>query len=138
MSPSAVVRPGCCLRGRLTGRYFNDARINANERERARLTELEAAVVARYVERQSTAGVFLGWKYVHAPEAADFVYGFGPAGIGWKPAAGDWNGDREDTIGLFSLTNGFFFLRNAHAPGPADVVFGYGPANAILGDWDGL
>ena len=68
------------------------------------------------------------------------MYGFGPAGLGWNPLAGDWNGDGTDTIGLYDPANGFFFLKNMHAPGPADVVFGYGPANStpILGDWNGL
>lgn len=49
------------------GRYFGDARAGANERERPRIAELEAAV-ARYVERQSTAGAFLGWKTARAAD----------------------------------------------------------------------
>ncbi|MBK6314198.1 MAG: hypothetical protein IPF53_07740 [Blastocatellia bacterium] len=79
-------------------------------------------------------------RNAHAAGGADLVYGFRPAGLGWKPLAGDWNGDGSDTIGLYDSVNGNFFLRNTHAPGPADIVFGYGPTNTapILGDWNGL
>ncbi len=48
-------------------RYFNDARAGASDRERPRIAEIEAAV-ARYVERQSMAGAFLGWKTARAAD----------------------------------------------------------------------
>jgi N-acetylneuraminic acid mutarotase len=44
-------------------------------------------------------------------------------------------------VGLYSPSNGTFFLRNTNAAGPADMVFGYGPGGlgwtALAGDWDG-
>ena len=72
---------------------------------------------------------------------ADLVFGYGPAGAGWIPVVGDWNGDGVDTIGLYNPTSSVFFLRNANSSAPADLVFGYGPAGAgwipIAGDWNG-
>ena len=72
--------------------------------------------------------------------AADSFFGFGPGGLGWKPIVGDYDGDGDETVGLYSPSNGFFFLRNANSPGAADLTFGYGPANVtpLVGDWDGL
>jgi len=72
---------------------------------------------------------------------ADIKFGYGPAGAGWIPVAGDWNGDGVDTIGLYNPTSSVFFLRNSNSSAPADLVFSYGPAGAgwipIAGDWNG-
>jgi len=72
---------------------------------------------------------------------ADLVFGYGPAGAGWLPIVGDWNGDGVDTIGLYDPSASFFFLRNSNSSAPADLVFSYGPAGAgwipIAGDWNG-
>ena len=78
---------------------------------------------------------------------ADVAFSFGAAGAGWKPIAGDWNGDGTDTIGLYDPTRSMFFLRNTTSlqgpndKGYADVAFSYGQANAgwlpIAGDWNG-
>ena len=45
----------------------------------------------------------------------------------------------NDTIGVYSASNAFWFLRNSNSAGPADLVYGYGPAGAIpiSGDWNG-
>ena len=65
----------------------------------------------------------------------------GPAGLGWKPLVGDWNGDGIDTIGLYDPVNGNYFLRNAHAPRAVDLVYGFGPPGLgwkpLSGDWNG-
>ena len=57
------------------------------------------------------------------------------------PVTGDFDGNGEDTVGLYSPSNGFFFLRNVNKPGSADLVFGYGPGGAgwtpLVGDWNG-
>jgi hypothetical protein len=60
-------------------------------------------------------------------------------GSGILPLSGDWDGDGVDTVGLYNLVTGAFFLRNANAPGAANVSFTYGPLGAtpIVGDWDG-
>jgi len=72
---------------------------------------------------------------------ADVVFSYGPAGAGWVPIVGDWNGDGVDTIGLYNPATSTFFLRNANSSAPADLVFGFGPAGAgwipIAGDWNG-
>ena len=53
---------------------------------------------------------------------------YGPGGnAGWK-AVDDWNGDGIDTIGLYNLGNGKFYLRNSNTGGPADRTVRYGPS----------
>jgi hypothetical protein len=57
------------------------------------------------------------------------------------PIVGDWDGDGQDTVGLYSPASSIFFLRNDHAAGLADLVFAYGAPGAgwlpIVGDWNG-
>ncbi|MBK6425720.1 MAG: FG-GAP repeat protein [Blastocatellia bacterium] len=94
-----------------------------------------------------TVGIYVGstgaWflRNSNASGGADVVFGYGPAGLGWTPLAGDWNGDGSSTIGLYNPANGFFFLRNDNSPGPADTFFGFGPGGLgwlpLVGDWDG-
>ena len=73
--------------------------------------------------------------------SADFAFFYGPAGFGWTPVSGDWNGDGFDTVGLYDPSTGTFYLRNSHAGGGADIVFSFGPAGAgwrpVVGDWNG-
>jgi hypothetical protein len=77
----------------------------------------------------------------NAAGPADLVFGFGPAGAGWVPLAGDWNGNQTDTVGLYNPSTGTFFLRNTNNAGPANVTFTYGPAGLgwvpLAGNWDG-
>ena len=72
---------------------------------------------------------------------ADMTFAYGPAGAGWIPIAGDWNGHGTGSIGLYNPTTSVFYLRNTNDTGNADLTFQYGPANAgwlpIAGDWDG-
>lgn len=51
----------------------------------------------------------------------------------------DWDGDGEDTVGLYRPHEGFVYLRNSNTLGFADVDFFYGvPTDLPLcGDWDG-
>ena len=84
-------------------------------------------------------------RHTNTEGPADAIFGFGAAGAGWKPVAGDWNGDGADTIGLFDPIASTFYLRNSNDVGAADYTFGYGdPALAasgryrlMMGDWDG-
>jgi hypothetical protein len=73
--------------------------------------------------------------------SADAAFFYGPAGFGWIPVSGDWNGDGVDTVGLYDPSTSTFYLRNSHAGGGADIVFSFGPAGAgwrpVAGDWDG-
>jgi uncharacterized repeat protein (TIGR01451 family) len=72
---------------------------------------------------------------------ADISFAYGPAGIGFIPLVGDWNGDGVDTIGLYNPASGAFFLRNSNSAGVADISFAFGPAGAgwlpLVGDWNG-
>ncbi|MBN2476858.1 MAG: alkaline phosphatase [Pirellulales bacterium] len=104
-------------------------------------------IVEAHDDHAETTGMF-------APGQSEFLlsdhndlrlaqYGFvyGAAGAGWKPIAGDWDGDGADSVGLFNPDSSTFLLRHSLSPGFADVGFAYGPAGArwlpIAGDWDG-
>jgi hypothetical protein len=70
---------------------------------------------------------------------ADLTVPFGAPGAGWIPIAGDWNGDRVDTIGLYDPTTSGFYLRDSNTAGVATLMFGFGaPGNwkPVVGDWD--
>ena len=64
------------------------------------------------------------------------MFAYGPAGAGWIPIAGDWNGDGYDSVGLYNPATSKFYLRNTTSlQGPtdlgyADAVFAYGAAGA--------
>ena len=64
-------------------------------------------------------------------------YTFGNPGD--VPLMGDWNCNGEETPGVYRLSTGGVYLRNAHAGGNADVSFLFGnPGDrAIAGDFDG-
>jgi hypothetical protein len=87
----------------------------------------------------ATSGFFL--RNANVGGAADLTFGYGPAGSGWTPLTGDWDGDGTVTIGLFNPATSMFFLKNTNAAGAADLVFSYGPAGAgwipVVGDWNG-
>jgi glucose/arabinose dehydrogenase len=87
----------------------------------------------------STAGFFL--RNVQAPGAADSVFSFGAAGVGWVAVSGDWDGNGSDTPGVFVPSTSTFFLKNSNAPGPAEISFRYGAADSgftpLVGDWNG-
>ncbi len=73
--------------------------------------------------------------------AADVVFGFGPANVGWTPLVGDWDGNGVETVGLFNPVTSTFYLKNSHSGGAADLSYRYGPSGAnwipLVGDWDG-
>jgi len=53
-----------------------------------------------------------------------------------------YNTETIDTIGVYQISTGNFFLKNSITPGPADENAQYGPGGAdflpMVGDWDGL
>ena len=75
---------------------------------------------------------------------ADISFKFGASGVpgsAFRPVMGDWDGDGEDTVGLYNPSTGEFLLRNSNSGGAADHSFQFGPAGGdllpIAGDWDG-
>jgi hypothetical protein len=82
-----------------------------------------------YLRNSNTAGI------------ADMTFVYGPAGSGWTPLVGDWDGDGRDSIGLYNPAKSIYYLRNTNSQGFADATFSYGPAGGgwtpITGDWDG-
>jgi hypothetical protein len=87
----------------------------------------------------STAAFFL--RNSNDGGIADIAFTYGPAGIGFTPLVGDWDGNGVDTPGLYDPANAAFFLRNSNSGGIADISFTYGPAGLgllpIVGDWNG-
>ncbi len=82
-----------------------------------------------YIRNANSAGV------------ASTTFTYGPAGAGWVPLVGDWNGDGIKTVGLYNPAAGVWYLRNSNTSGIADLTFAYGPAGAgwvpVVGDWNG-
>lgn len=66
---------------------------------------------------------------------------FGGAAPGWKPVAGDWDGDGDDEVGLYDPARKEFHLRaSLAANAPVEVIpFSAAGANAVplAGDWLG-
>jgi hypothetical protein len=64
---------------------------------------------------------------------------YGAEGRGWRPFAGDFDGDARDGLGAYDPATGTFFMRNTVAEGDADVMMGFGAPGGIpvAGDWTG-
>jgi RHS repeat-associated protein len=88
------------------------------------------------------AGVFY-LRNSNSGGAAHETYSFGPNGSNNDalPVAGDWDGDGDDTIGVYIPSSGTFFLKNSHGQGTPDATFSFGPTGGgwlpVAGDWDG-
>ena len=74
-------------------------------------------------------------KNSNAPGAADLEFPYGDPSD--QAVKGDWDGDGDDTVGIYR--DGTFFLRNSNSAGPGEIVFPYGAVGdiPIAGDWDG-
>ncbi len=69
------------------------------------------------------------------PADFDFLYG----NLGDDPIVGDWDGDGDDTVGLFRESTSLVYLRNSNSEGIADLRFIFGDPfdRHVAGDWDG-
>ena len=80
-------------------------------------------------------------KNANSAGPADVTFRYGPAGSGWKPVTGDWDGDGKRTVGLYNPATGTFYLKNTNAAGAADITFTFISAGSgwkpVTGDWDG-
>ncbi len=57
-----------------------------------------------------------------------------------KPVVGDWDGDGDDTIGIYRPSELKFYLRNSNTEGSADIspfIYGSKEYLPLAGDWDG-
>ncbi len=76
------------------------------------------------------------WHIRHTNGTVDSFYYGNPKDT---PYAGDWDGDGDDTMGLYRESNGYLFLRNTNDQGIADIEIYYGipKDQPISGDWNG-
>jgi hypothetical protein len=96
-------------------------------------------------DKVSTLGVYnpttstFSLRNSNTPGVPDIgVFPFGAPG--WRPLAGDWDGNGTDTVGAFDPATSTFHLRNSNTAGAADVspfVFGSAGWLPVVGDWDG-
>jgi glucose/arabinose dehydrogenase len=89
----------------------------------------DPANAAFFLRNSNTSGV------------ADRSFMYGPAGMGFIPIEGDWDGDGIKTPGLYDPAHAAFFLKNSNTSGVGDISFAFGPAGLgfvpIVGDWNG-
>ncbi len=92
---------------------------------------------------QSPNGIVLTWSVRPCSNATpitffcnNITFNFGVVADGDLPFAGDWDGDGDDTAGIFR--SGSVFLTNG-TTGAVDITFSFGAAGdlPIAGDWDG-
>ncbi|MBA3523644.1 MAG: hypothetical protein H0T85_03645 [Geodermatophilaceae bacterium] len=70
----------------------------------------------------------------NAAGAGPTRFGFGSRGD--QPVACDWDGDGDDTPGVFRA--GVFYLRNSNSAGPTEITAAFGQSGdvPVCGDWD--
>ena len=74
-----------------------------------------------------------------------FSYGSSASPNDDVPVVGDWDGDGDDTVGMYRRSQNRWMLRNTNAAGSADINFVYGTALdgayddlPVAGNWDGV
>jgi hypothetical protein len=102
----------------------------------------------QFNRRRCTTGVFTanntGFHLadVNADGAGQNSFIYGANLRGWLPIAGDWDGDGDDTVGVYDPYSTTFYLVNENSvtPGPV-ITFSYGGCHPtwlpLAGDWDG-
>ena len=95
------------------------------------------AAVVRGVRHGVSGDQALTW-YIRQVEGAgqpELAFDYGSPGD--LPVAGDWNGDRVHTVGVFR--GGQWLLRNSNSTGNPDLVATFGQPGDIpvVGDWNG-
>jgi len=82
------------------------------------------------------SGRFYFWDQItHNPAIMPMFYGVPND----HPFSGDWDGNGDDTLGLYRRSDGYVYLRNTNTQGIADITFFFGnPGDIpIAGDFDG-
>lgn len=88
------------------------------------------------VYRPSNSTFYL--KPVNTASASTTNVTFSGVSASAKPVVGDWDGDGDDTVGVFD--NGTFYLKNENstaAPIAHTISFGAATDIPVAGDWDG-
>ena len=92
--------------------------------------------------RKTTGRFSLANGSGHAPTVNhDFKFVAGLDRTLFTPLAGDWDGDRVDTVGLYLPANGRFYLTNSHT-NTIDYITRFNVRSPpeglpVVGDWDG-
>ena len=77
----------------------------------------------------------------NSPSIPDVAVGFGAANGGWTPLSGDWDGDGDDTVGIYDPVNSLFYYSNSNSSGVSEFGMWFGVPNGgwipLAGDWNG-
>ena len=90
---------------------------------------------------QESTGMFL-LKNSNSAGNQDNVFRFGWSSRSGDliPLVGDWDGDGDDSVGLYEKSTGTFLLKNSNSAGNQDTVFQYGAGGddwvPLVGDWN--
>jgi Matrixin len=84
----------------------------------------------------STGLFHLRFENTSGPPSSTFRYG---TVLGSRSVIGDWDGDGDQTVGIFHPPEKDFYLRNSNNPGAAEIEFEWGASEdlPVAGDWDG-
>ena len=124
----------------LIGYQFTPASKSYNNVQSDQTGQNYTAAVCPTCADKDTVGVFRptnGALYLRNSNTtgfADVAINYGLAGD--YPVVGDWDGDGDDTIGVYR--NGVFYLRNSNSVGFANITVAFGSPGdqPIAGDWN--
>lgn len=90
----------------------------------------------------SNRGVFALSNVFNGFDASTLpAFAYSDANPNWLPVAGDWDGNRADSIGVYDISTGIWVLSDSNASvTPNYPAFSFGGGSGIVpvaGDWDG-
>jgi len=70
---------------------------------------------------------------------ADISFNYSGTASGDRIVVGDWDGDGDDTVGVFRPSTTTWYLRDTFTQTSANIVFTFGESymNPVAGDWGG-
>jgi hypothetical protein len=69
----------------------------------------------------------------------DIVFDYSGTAPGDRIVTGDWDGDGDDTLGVFRPSTKTWYLRDTFTQSSANIVFVFGESHMspVAGDWGG-
>jgi hypothetical protein len=80
------------------------------------------------LHREETGFVY--FRNSHTTGLADGQFTFGDSGD--ILVAGDWDGDGDDTVGVYRPSNGMFYAKNSNTGGSADAIVFAGAYSGVV------